>query len=208
MHTSFHKPRGFTLIEVLIVIAIIGILMAMLLPAIAKARELARQTQCRNNLKQIGTSFVTYNTTVGQNKEYPYAASASGAEQLIVLYRAGTLSGRSSELYLCPSSGDTNAWDQGSASAASDAGGTQCSYAGRNNQAFGRITDNLDPGTAIASDDFEGSANHTSGVNVLRFDWSVQMYDAKATGINPAAATPAAGSTTAGPSFKLDTLSN
>jgi prepilin-type N-terminal cleavage/methylation domain-containing protein/prepilin-type processing-associated H-X9-DG protein len=53
---SSHKTSGFTLVELLVVIAIIGILIALLLPAIQAAREAARQSQCMNNLKQMGTA--------------------------------------------------------------------------------------------------------------------------------------------------------
>jgi prepilin-type N-terminal cleavage/methylation domain-containing protein len=78
--------RAFTLIELLVVIAIIAILAALLLPALAAAREKARRTGCMNNLKQMGIALASY---TGDYGEYFPCDPAYGVPNAAHIYRDG-----------------------------------------------------------------------------------------------------------------------
>jgi len=70
--------RGFTLIELLVVIAIIAVLIALLLPAVQQAREAARRSQCKNNLKQIGLGLHNYHEVFNMFPRLAYAQPNAG----------------------------------------------------------------------------------------------------------------------------------
>lgn len=88
------KRNGFTLIELLVVIAIIAILIALLLPAVQQAREAARRSTCKNNLKQIGIAMHNYHETFGCLPAGNYEARTNtviGSSKLVPAWAWGTM---------------------------------------------------------------------------------------------------------------------
>ena len=99
------KSRGFTLIELLVVIAIIAILIALLLPAVQQAREAARRTQCKNNLKNLGLALHNYHDV---NGSFPARQSGTGSNTV-----GGAQRGRiSAHVQLAPFYEQQNLHDQ------------------------------------------------------------------------------------------------
>jgi prepilin-type N-terminal cleavage/methylation domain-containing protein/prepilin-type processing-associated H-X9-DG protein len=101
--------QAFTLIELLVVIAIIAILAAMLLPALSKAKQKAKQASCINNMRQIGLALVMYSDTYNQ---YPNCLNPTLPTEIYVWpARLLSLMGNNRAAFSCPAALPQSYWD-------------------------------------------------------------------------------------------------
>src|SRR5271169_829570 len=99
---------AFTLIELLVVIAIIAILAALLLPALSRAKQKAKQAACINNMRQIGIALVMY---AGEFKVYPNCLTQAGSSFYVWQPRLLSLMGNNRNAFYCPAALPQSAWD-------------------------------------------------------------------------------------------------
>lgn len=111
MHQKMSHKSAFTLVELLVVISVIGVLVALLLPAIQSARAAARRNNCKSNMKQIGLAMDMYLQSKGTKARFPVACRMPSVELVkppndrfpSLLEVLGPYSENNAELFRCPS---------------------------------------------------------------------------------------------------------
>src|SRR5258708_13010348 len=83
-HRDHQPPRAFTLLELLLVVALIAILAALILPAVSKAKAKAKRVQCLNSLKQIGLAFHSFGHDHGDKFPMQVSTNIGGAVVLFI----------------------------------------------------------------------------------------------------------------------------
>lgn len=176
---SSSRPSGFSLIEILVVITIIGLLMTIGFGPVQNALESGRVTKCRKNLADIGQSMLVWKDQRNKGR-WP---KESGIRFLLKLNQAGLITGRNSETFLCPGTSDSNdggpTGEPGSSYLDWDnLDPNTISYAGRDIEA-NPIKGGDSSTIPIASDDNDGRANHRFLTNILYSDGSTGSFDIK-----------------------------
>lgn len=104
MRRTVTPRRGFTLVELLVVVSIIGILLAILIPAVQAARGSARRTHCLSNLRQIGLALQMYVDAQGEQGVFPWPAIVPGVgKQPSLVEVIGPYIEKNQNVFACPS---------------------------------------------------------------------------------------------------------
>jgi len=178
------KKKAFTLIEMMVAIAIIGILAGVLLPVLSRARETARQMQCKNNLRQLATGMIQYVDQYGKGKYFPWPGRQRqrfrGRHWIGELYRTDLV--LEYDAFICPSSIDDNDkaghFRYGRRFRTRDLKVHSISYMGRHSVRVGATLDTkMDGSTLMMADDTNDPDNHDDGFNMAFFDGHVEFAD-------------------------------